>query len=36
MGYSLYMVADFENARISRLFRVFWSGILYIITVNDL
>ena len=26
MGYSLCMMADFENALISRIFGVFWSG----------
>ena len=26
MGYSLCMMADFENALISRRFGVFWSG----------
>ena len=36
MGYSLGMMADFQNALISRLFRVFLSGFLHRITVNDL
>ena len=36
MGYSLCMMADFENALISRMFRVFWSGFLQRTTVNDL
>ena len=36
MGYSLCMMADFENAFISRLFGVFWSGFLQRTGVNDL
>ena len=36
MGYSLCMMADFENALISRIFGVFWSGFLHRKTVNDL
>ena len=36
MGYSLCMMADFENALISRIFGVFWSGFLRKTTVNDL
>ena len=36
MGYSLCMMADFENALISRLYGVFWSGFLLRTTVNDL
>ena len=36
MGYSLCMMADFENALISRIFGVFWSGFLHTTTVNDL
>ena len=28
MGYSLCMMADFQNALISRIFGVFWSGCL--------
>ena len=36
MGYSLCMMADFENALISRIFGVFWSGFLHRTTVNDL
>ena len=36
MGYSLCMMADFENAVISRIFGVFWSGFLQRTTVNDL
>ena len=29
MGYSLCMMADFQNALISRIFGVFWSGFLF-------
>ena len=36
MGYSLCMMADFENALISRIFGVFWRGFLHRTTVNDL
>ena len=36
MGYSLCMMADFENALIYRIFGVFWSGFLHRTTVNDL
>ena len=36
MGYSLCMMADFQNALISRIFGVFWSGFFYRTTVNDL
>ena len=36
MGYSLCMMADFQNAVISRIFGVFWSGFLHRTTVNDL
>ena len=36
MGYSLGIMADFQNALISRIFRGFWSGFLQRITVNDL
>ena len=36
MGYSLCTMADFENALISRIFGVFWSGFLQRTTVNDL
>ena len=35
MGYSLCKMADFENALISRIFGVFWSGFLQRTTVND-
>ena len=36
MGYSLCMMADFQNALISSTFGVFSSGFLQRITVNDL
>ena len=36
MGYSLCMMAHFQNPRISRIFSVFWSGFLPRTTVNDL
>ena len=36
MGYSLCMMADFQNALISRIFGVFSSGLLQRTTVNDL
>ena len=36
MGYSLCMMADFENALISRIFSVFWSGVLQRTTLNEL
>ena len=36
MGYSLCMVADFQNTLIFRMFRVFSSGFLHIGTLNDL
>ena len=36
MGYRLCMMADFENALISRIFGVFWSGFLQRPTVNEL
>ena len=36
MGYSLCMMADFENALISPIFGVFSSGFLHRTTVNDL
>ena len=35
MGYKLCMMAHFQNALISRLFRVFSSGFLHRTTVND-
>ena len=36
MSYSLCLMADFENALISRIFGGFWSGFLQRTTVNDL
>ena len=36
MGYSLFMMADFQNVLISGTFGVFWSGFLHRTTVNDL
>ena len=36
MGYSLCMMTDFQNALVSRLFSVFWSGFLHRTSVNDL
>ena len=36
MGYSLCMMADFQNALISRIFAVFLSGFLHTTTGNDL
>ena len=36
MGYSLWVMADFQNGLISRIFSVFWSGFLHRTTVNDL
>ena len=36
MGYSLSMMADFENGLISRIFGVVWSGFLHRKTLNDL
>ena len=36
MGYSLCMMADFENGLISRIFGVFLSGFLQKTSVNDL
>ena len=35
MGYSLCMIADFENNLISRIFSVFWSGFLHRTTLNN-
>ena len=35
-AYSLCMMADFQNALISRIFSVFWSGFLHRTTLNDL
>ena len=36
MGYSLCMMADFQNGLISRIFSVFCSGFLHIATPNNL
>ena len=36
MDYGLWMMADFENALISRIFGVYWSGFLQRTTVIDL
>ena len=36
MGYSLCIMADFQNDLISRIFSVFSSGFLHRTTVNDL
>ena len=36
MGYSLSMIADFQNGLIFRIFSGFWSGFLHRTTVNDL
>ena len=36
MGYSVSMISDFENAVISRIFGVFWSGFVQRTTGNDL
>ena len=36
MGYSLCMMADFQNGLISRIFDVFSSGFLHRTTRNDL
>ena len=36
MGYSLGMMADFQNILISRIFSVFSSGFLRRTTLNDL
>ena len=35
-GLCLCMMADFQNALISGIFGVFWSGFFYRTTVNDL
>ena len=35
MGYSLRMMAAFQNALTFRIFGVFWSGFLHKTTVND-
>ena len=36
MGYSLCMMGDFQNGLISRIFSVFWSGLLHKTTLNHL
>ena len=36
MGYSLCMMADFQNGLISRIFGVFSSAVLDTTSVNDL
>ena len=36
MGYSLCIIADFQNGLISRIFGVSWSGFLHRTSVNDL
>ena len=36
MGYSLYMIADFQNGLISRIFSVFSSGFFHRTTQNNL
>ena len=36
MGYSLCMMADFQNDLIYRIFGVFWSGLLQGTTLDDL
>ena len=36
MGYTLCMMADFQNGLISRIFSVFCSGFLHRTTSNDL
>ena len=36
LGYSLCMMADFQNGLISRIFSIFWNGFLHRTTVNDL
>ena len=35
MGSSFCIIADFQNALISRIFGVFWSGFLHRTTLND-
>ena len=35
-GYSLCMMAHFQNSLISRILSVFWSSFLHRTTVNDL
>ena len=36
MGYSFSMMADYQNALISKMFLVFWSVFLHRTTLNDL
>ena len=36
MGYSLFRMAAFQNAPISRIFGIFWSGFLDRTTLNHL
>ena len=36
MGYSLCLMADFQNALISGIFGVFSNGLLHKTTINDL
>ena len=36
MGYSLCVMADFQNSLISRIFGVLWSSFLHRTTLNDL
>ena len=36
MGYSLSMIADFQNVLISGIFSVLFSGFLHRTTLNDL
>ena len=36
MGYSLCVMADFQNGLISLKFSIFWNGFLQKTTLNDL
>ena len=36
MGYSLFMMADFQNDLISGIFSLVWSGFFHRTTLNDL
>ena len=36
MGYSLFMMADFQNVLTSRILRVFWSGFMHSTTLKCL
>ena len=36
MGYSLYIMAYFQNGLVSRIFSLFWGGFLYKRTLNIL